>query len=331
MKMEQQVRPVHLVLVVGLVAAISGLLWAAYSAETRHFSVAGIIGGVMLALAGVGLFIYMWKFLSKREASVDLLADAATGALPLHLDDLRPAEVALSQKLLLHFGLQSPKDATPLDMSRLTCADLTKIITAYLNAQSSPRPEHFAKTVNALKAAHNVPIAWHSKLDTLAKGVARWTLRTQIEQELKIELPEMHVPRRIMIPMRVGAAVVALAIMVTIAILLDNSVGWKPSNDPFTRIIGKAIGWVVFIGLTLVIMIVPGYYAGKYAAMFPPKCETAGQLAVLFGRSTTGGDTSLWTPQSLWPHLRPLLAECLGMSESEVTGATRLRGNAPRI
>jgi hypothetical protein len=142
---------------------------------------------------------------------------------------------------------------------------------------------------------------------------------------LDTKLPDLEPNESVLTVIGGVAAVGAIGIMVVVAQWLDAN---HPVDDAgfVARRAGKALGWVVFIVLALVLMYLPIRLIGIRFMRFPKGLTTVGDVVrVVAPRyASAAARAHQDTPEQLWSGVREAVAAANGVSPEKVTPQTRL-------
>jgi hypothetical protein len=113
-----------------------------------------------------------------------------------------------------------------------------------------------------------------------------------------------------------------IAIAVPIAQSMDRNEATKIENPSVgTRLVGRALGLILFAAIIAVLMI-PVYAIGRrYASRLPKQLDTVGSLAPY---AVPTGPQETWTRADVEDHLRDLVAAALHRNPRAIDAATRL-------
>jgi hypothetical protein len=142
---------------------------------------------------------------------------------------------------------------------------------------------------------------------------------------LETKLPDLEPNESVITVIGGIAAVSAIGIMVVVAQWLDAN---HPVDDPgfAARGAGKALGWVVFIVLMLLLMYLPIRLIGIRFMRFPKGMTTVADLVRVVAPpyASAAARAHQDTPEQLWGGVRQAVALANGVSPDQVTQHTRL-------
>ena len=334
MNMNQPVRWQHFVLIATGLGAVVGAAILALSLSDRDSEGNNVwLAGVAVVLVSVAAGALALLSLRKDLGRAALAEQLAKGLF--HLPASAPAAlIRFNAALPPHFGL------TPTYLKRpmpATFGEIVAVTSELAQAGASVTPSQHDAARAALAAISDRPIEslpWDTKLADVIPGG-----RQRFRQWERLRQASPPLPAVTLNPWVENIAIYTflaalIAIAVPIAQRLDRDPATRVDPTPVNRLVGKALGIVLF-ATAIAVLMVPVYVVGRrYAARLPDGLETVGSLAPFF---PSPGVADAWRPDVVATHLRELIAHDLGLPPAQLTydtvicSAGQAEGAATRV
>jgi hypothetical protein len=319
--LEQNVRWQHVVLIATALAVfVGGMIVATSLADVRNAPPWTVGAGIVAGALVVAWLTVMSLRAALASAELTELCDAGVFELPLTAP---PALVRLNARLTRHFGLPQhlPRPPMPTTFGELTAAVATRADTT-----AEIDPGQFTAARAALAEVLTVPkesIRWSSIPAQLIPGGKQRSGCWKRLQTHCSTLPEATLNPWIENIAIYGFFAGLIAIAVPIAQRLDSDPATRINPSPGAKVIGHALGLLLF-GVIIAVLMVPVYLIGRrYACRLPKEIDSMAALARRFPKA--GDPAESWTPTNVTDHLRDLVAEALALQPSGVRDSTMLR------
>jgi len=330
MDWNQQLRWQHVVLIVAALGAMVGIIFTAgaflgpnlpgHPPPPWWMGTSIFAGAVLIGWTG-------WTLLLRDLARGEWIKWLHEGLfeLPGGTSGVASRDLArLNVELRRHFGVAMSAPRSPMPP---TVAELIDAVADQVEPRAQIRPLRLDAVRGTLgELLHRPPesISWSMPLKQL---IPRGRQRFVIWESIRAVAPT--VPPVVLSPWVENLAIYGFfAALIAIAVPIAQKLDADPKTriedpGPAAKVVGHALGLIVFASIIAVLMI-PVYAIGrKYAARLPAGVATMADLAWHFPDAGLCAEGA-WTVQEVRPHVLDLVAEHLNVAPESLRDDTRL-------